>query len=122
MAHIDSLTASYVLTAGTDLEAISNPTLESVYLRLSTHRGSCFWDPDLGSRLHELSATKATAGITREAEDLVAEALAPMVTAGELLDLEIATQIVQRGRIEIVLRATDVARRPLLFTHFVRVG
>jgi len=122
MAYIDPSAAAFVQTPGNDLQRTDNTTLQSMWLRLATRRGSCFWDPDFGSRLHELVATKIGANVERVVVGHVEQALQPMTDAGELLDLEVAAQRVGRNRVEMVLRAFDAGLRPLEFTHFVRVG
>lgn len=122
MARIDPASRSYVLTAGGDFDSVANPVLEAVNIRLSTEKGSCFWDLDFGSELHTLRQAKVGPDILRRVEDLVLSALQPMVDAGELLDLEIGAELVTPTRVDALIRALDAAHRPLSFTHFVRVG
>ncbi len=122
MVYINPTTADYVQTLGDDLQQADNPVLQSVYLRLATERGTCFWDPDFGSKLHTLAAAKIGPDIERQVVTLVEAALQPMVDAGELLDLAVAAQRVARNRVEFAVRFYDAGLRPLEFTHFVRVG
>lgn len=119
--YLDPLTASFVLTSAPDFQRVDNPVLQSVYIRLTTRRGSCFWDLGFGSTLQELQRLKAGPTILREVETRVRDALQPMVDAGELLELDVTAEKVARDRVDLVLSAQDAGRRPLRFTTFVRV-
>jgi len=121
-AHVNPLTGGFDLTLSNDLERAANPTLQSVYLRLVTRRGTVWWDAELGSDLPALASEHVVGDVAREIEDRARVALQPMVDAGELYDLELAAQRVDRHRVDLVVRAVDAGLRPLEFTHFVRVG
>ncbi len=120
--HIDPQTAGFVLTTSDDFQRSSNPVLQSMYMRLAIRRGTAFWDPNLGSDLPTLTSEHVVGDVEREVEDRARVALQPMLDAGELLELELAAERVATNRVDLVIRATDAALRPLEFTHFVRVG
>lgn len=120
-AYIEPVEHDYVLTASDDLEQPDNPVLQSMVIRLLTWRGSCWWDLNFGSTLHLMPTEKLSGSIERDAETRAADALQPMLDAGELLELEVSAERVDRNRLELSVRCTDAGRRPLSFTRCIEV-
>lgn len=121
MALLNSLTRDYAQTTGGDFEQLDNPTLESLKLRLMTQKGSCFWDLEFGSTLHELPRTKIGADVLRDVENRARTALAPMVRAKEILDLSVQVARTAVNRVEMALNCRDAGGRPLRFSTWVAV-
>lgn len=121
MIHLDPETMDYVLTASRDWEPASSLTAESMLLRVRTERGTWWWDSAFGSTLHEL-VRSARPNPEQDVVDAIESALDPMVDAGEISDLEVAAERTARGRVDVAIRCTDSAHRPLTMTLFVQVG
>lgn len=120
MAWVDPQTRDVVLDRSGRLSAKGQPAAEHLYRRVTTHRGSCAWDPSFGSALHEL--VKSAADLERDAIARVEQAVQPMLDAGELVELEVHAERVERGRLAIVIRATDAGLREVGFTTFLELA
>lgn len=120
MAKRDPTTGD-ILVEGGDYVAVDNPVFDAVALLLDTRQGSCFWDLTFGSRLHELPQRGMRAGIEREAENIVAEALQRLVDAGDITELTVTATRVGRSRLQLVASAFDTGRRQLQWTRWVAV-
>lgn len=59
--------------------------------RLMIRRGEWVGDPDLGSRLHEITTTKQA---QREAEGIIREALQPMIDDGSITEIIVGEDLV----------------------------
>lgn len=107
--------ASGALRSVSGAEAVQ----QSMYIRLTTRRGSVIWDPSFGSRLHEIVTKRADT--VQRVEAYVREALEPMVLAGELLELQVQAQASGRNRIDYLVSAVDAGRRPVTFQNWVQL-
>lgn len=104
-----------------DLVVPSDPLSQAVYLRVMTERGSLFWDTTFGSRLHELRRTKLDVTFKSRLEDVLREALTPLVAAGELAKLSFDHERQAGGRWHVRVRAQTRSRRDFTFPLFVEV-
>lgn len=122
MATIDTVTGDYLRTARGDFTVVEGQSVaQQAWLRLATRRGSFLGDLDFGSLLHLLPEQKMTAGIEELATAYAQDALQPLVDEGRLQNLELRAVRVDRGRLELSLRAVAADGTPLAFSEFVRI-
>lgn len=120
MADIDTLTGDFERTTRGDLVVDpADATRQEMWLRLTVERGSMWADLTYGCRLHELTKRSMAPGIEQVAMDMARDALQPMLDAGRLTDLELGCQRVGQTRLQLSVRASDAAGRPVTFTRFV---
>ncbi len=93
----------------------------SVYLRLKTPRGYYWANPQLGSRLHLLQREKDLPHAERLAREYAAEALAPMVKDGRLINPAYTTQR-KDGQLWLLIEATKKDLSPLRIFYPVPVA
>lgn len=117
--RIDPGARDYIRTASNDLEQVSDAQSQEVYRRLAVELGSCWWDRTFGSRLHELRRMGLRQGWEREVEDMVHEALQPMVARGELSQVQVEHDRPDPNRVHIGISALGAGRKPLTFDHWV---
>lgn len=110
------------LDTSVDLVRETNPVRQAVQLRLTTERGSCFWDVAFGSTLHELRQAKVTATFSVDLESRIRTALRPMTTAGELTILGFRHERPTKDRWHVQFFGADRGRRPITFDLFLEVA
>lgn len=121
-AYIESITRDLVVTGAKDLQRPASPLLQAIYLRLATHRGSCFWDPSFGSTLHELAASHPSAvTVARDVDARVRDALQPLIDSGDLKQLDVTVTRQGRHQVALAVSVKDAGRRTITFTTFVQV-
>jgi len=105
--YIDPTTRDYVDDT-TKLRQASGAQTR-IYLALATKQGSAWWDPDLGSRLHELARSKATANKPQLALDYAKEALRREVAAGRVKNVTYKAELdaTDKNRVNLLVNATD---------------
>jgi phage gp46-like protein len=126
---IDPVTRDYVLDTAHPGALARDPAdglANAVYLRLSVPLGSYWAAPKLGSLLHTLAREKATPRVADNARRFALSALQPLVDAGRISQLTVATQIqiVDDGtkRLALLIEAVDASGRPRTFEHPVKVA
>ena len=121
-AYIDPATRDFVIEISGDLQEETLPTRQHLYFRLFTERGSCFWDMNFGSTLHELQQAKITRTFQVDLEDRVRTALADMIDEGEIDELAFTHERLGSNRWHCRIGCVDVAQRPLAFDLWVEVA
>jgi phage gp46-like protein len=112
MLQLDPSTHDFLVGADGDFVPVDNALAEACLNRLLVERGSCFWDPDFGSTLHELRRGLLTATFAEDLEDRVRDALAPLSAAGELTAL--AFEHAQGpGQWQVAVTVTDASATPV---------
>lgn len=86
----------------------------SVMNQLLAHRGECWHDPELGSRLHDLDAFIAAPETL--AADEAARALARLEAAGRIAAIEVRAELQGPGRIAVATRFRDTSSSALVDT------
>lgn len=118
-AWVDPATRDFLVDSSGRLVVKSQSAAEHLYRRVTTQRGSCLWDLNFGSTLFKL--VKTSADLERSAVDRVEQAIAPMVEAGELVDVEVSAEREGRSRLNITIQATDAGMREVGFTTFLEL-
>jgi phage gp46-like protein len=98
--------------------------VNNVYLSLMVRKGSFFYDPAFGSRLHELQREKDTAGTPRKAEDYCREALQWLLDSGKATKVDVYTEwdVAQVPRRLKALIEVTTANGPVVpFSTFIDV-
>jgi phage gp46-like protein len=70
----------------------SETMINNIYLSLMVKKGSFFYDPTFGSRLHELGREKNTPATARKAEDYCREALQWLLDTGKATLINVYTE------------------------------
>lgn len=122
MAAIDPTTRDLVLEADGRLGVPADPIAAAVDLRISTHRGSCFWDPAFGSTLHELAQAKIGASFQQDLESRIRVALKPMVDDGRLADIAFEHSRSEANRWDVRVVCLTAARTPIVATTWIEVS
>ena len=119
--YVDPTTGQFQRQASGALKKVAGAgaVAQSVYMRLSTRKGSVLWDPHFGSRLHEVLVMRSNT--PRQVEVYIREALRPMEVAGELQDLVVSVEASGRNRVNYAVSATDAGKRPVVFSAWVQL-
>lgn len=112
MSRIDTVADDLATTPSLDLATTASALGDAMYLRLMTERGTCWWDPTFGSRLHELRSRGLTESTVARVEDAAREALAPLTSSGELTELSV-TVTQAPNRVDLTLSGQDNRRRKI---------
>ena len=127
--YIDPLTRDYVLDSAAPGALARDPAdglANAVYLRLMVPLGAYWAAPALGSLLHLLAREKATPRVADNARTYALSALQPLIDAGRISRLTVATDIkvVDDGtkRLALLIEAVDAGGRPRTFEHLVKVA
>jgi len=92
----------------------------NVYLSIMVRKGSWFFNPDFGSRLHELTRSKNTDRTARLAEKYAEEALQWLLDLGRATDVS-ATATRETERIALLVSVTQADGRQISYETFVEV-
>lgn len=122
MAQIDPLLLDLVASDRGDLTTSTDTLYEAVHLRLTTARGTCFWDRTFGSTLHTFARSKITKRTAAELEDAVRDALVPLLESKELSALAFEHDRPAPNRWHIRLSALARSRRRFTYDLFVEVA
>lgn len=96
----------------------------NIYLSLMIPRGGWWFNPEFGSRLHELGREKLTPRTERLARDYTREALQWLIDAGRATAVAIDTEIDRTqttGRLKLIIAVTQADNRTVTFDTFVGV-
>lgn len=99
----------------------TNGLANAVYLRLMTPLGGWWRDATLGSRLHELVRQKDLSRISVLAKQYAQTALQPIVDDGRALKIEVSTEQLHNGRLNLLVEVTSASNEVLTFKHPVKV-
>ena len=110
------------MTGGYDPIQRASALENAVYLRLMVPLGSWWRDPLLGSRLHELAREKDLPRVRRLAQQYAADALKPLLDAGEASAINVTADAAHDGWLRLSIRVTDAGGQEQLFQHPVAVG
>lgn len=94
----------------------------AVYLRLMTPRGSWWADPELGSRLHELTREKDLPWVRGLAERYSRQALQNLLDDGRARSVDVTADTPHNGRCLLHIEVTDASGRRRTFSHQTRVA
>lgn len=98
--------------------------LGNLAISLLVARGSWWFNPDFGSRLHLLAAMKYTDDIPRLAEDYCREATQHLLDSGRATKIEPLAERdeTDRHRLNIRVVATQADGREITYEFFVKVS
>jgi len=102
----------------------SETMINNIYLSLMVKKGSFFYDPTFGSRLHELQREKNTPSTARKAEDYCREALQWLLDAGKATRIDIYTErdpAQDPHRLKLLVEATPANGPVVPFSTFIDV-
>ncbi len=120
-AFVNPLTADYVLLDGAAQRDPANGLANAVYIRLITPLGSYWRDVTLGSRLHELQRQKDLNRIGILAKQYAETALQPIIDDGRATAIDISTEQLHNGRLNLLIQVTSATNEVLTFKHPVKV-
>ncbi|MCX5785660.1 MAG: phage GP46 family protein [Elusimicrobia bacterium] len=95
--------------------------LNNIFMSLSIPRGSWWFNPEFGSRLHELNREKDVARVAMLAVTYAKEALQWLVDANKASAVDAATSHVKGGLV-LTVTVTTAAGEPVTFEKFIPVG
>jgi len=98
--------------------------VNNIYLSLMVKKGSFFYNPSFGSRLHELKREKNTPATARKAEDYCREALQWLLDTGKAIKIDIYTErdIAQDPhRLKLLIEVTPANGPIIPFSTFIEV-
>jgi len=98
--------------------------MNNIYLSLMIPKGSCFWNPEFGSRLHELKRSKDTERTAELARQYCKEALQWIVDTGRAKSIEVTAERdrnVSSNRLKIHVQAVQADGREVSFDVFQEV-
>ncbi len=94
----------------------------NIFLSLTVKRGSFFFNPNFGSRLHLLLRAKCTAGTEAKVVDYCTEALQWLIDAGRIKNVAVSTsRDATAGRILYTVTVTWGVSSQLTYSSFVGV-
>jgi len=97
--------------------------MNQVYLSLAIRRGSWFFNPEFGSRLHLLQREKNLPRTEQLLKDYVSEALQWLYDTGRIIAHETVTErAVNSGRIKYTVTVTAADGELVTYTNFARVA
>ncbi|CDL80179.1 phage GP46 family protein [Xenorhabdus cabanillasii] len=112
---LDPQTGDYTGTRTNSLE-------NAVYLRLMTPLGSYWADPELGSRLHELTREKDVSRIYVLARQYAEQALQPILNDGRAAAISVTVHRDRHKHALLWIEIIDAAEQTHIFKHSVRVA
>lgn len=98
--------------------------MNNIFLSLEIPQGSCFWDPEFGSRLHELKRSKNTERTAELSRQYCEEALQWIIDAGRAKSIEVVTERDRSAsphRLKILVQAVQADGRKVSFETFQEV-
>lgn len=98
--------------------------INNIYLSLIIEKGSFFYDPTFGSRLHELKREKNTPATARKAEDYCREALQWLLDTGKATRIDIYTErdlAQDPHRLKALIEVTPANGPVVPFSTFIEV-
>ncbi len=120
-AYISPATRDYVLQNGMPQRDPADGLANAVYLRLMTPLGSWWQDADFGSKLHLLVRQKDLKRVAPMAKQWAQQALQPILDDGRATAIEIETEQLHDGRLNLLIIVTDAADRRLTFQYPIEV-
>ncbi len=95
----------------------------AAYTRLTTHLGSYWANPEMGSRLHLLEREKDLPRVRTLARQYAEQALQPLLDDKRASKLLVETEATQskKGRLLIYISIWDAGNEKIYFKHPVRV-
>lgn len=94
--------------------------MNNIFLSLMIQRGSWWFNPEFGSRLHLLKRQKLTDRTEAMAKEYCKEALQWLIDMGRAKQVEISTQR-ETDRLKVLVEVTQVNDKKASFETFVRV-
>ena len=119
MAQLDLKTRDYVIESLTQNFEVS--LVKAVIIRLLTHRGKYWANPNLGSRFYLLRRSKDVPRNLLLAEQYAFEALEDLLDS-RVEDIEITATQNEKSRIDLLIEITQLTGEKQTILYFVPVG
>ncbi len=119
---LNPLTGDYDFIGFSNTQDPDDGLANAVYIRIMTPLGSWWQNPLLGSRLHELQREKDLQRVSILAKQYAEQALKPILDDGRAVTIEVFTQQVHNGRLNLLIEVTDSALVKRQFNLFVKVS
>lgn len=119
---LNPLTGDYDFIAPANTPDPADGLANAVYLRIMTPLGSYWQNTLLGSRLHELQREKDLQRVSILAKQYAEQALKPILDDGRASKIEVFTQQLHNGRLNLLIEVTDSALVKRQFNLFVKVS
>ena len=100
----------------------STELVDSALLRLQIRRGSYWFDPNMGSRLHSLQRSKDLPRLKKTAEQYAIEALSPLQRASRITALRVQATAAGDGRLLLHIELDTPDNQTETLDYFVQVG